>query len=101
RLSSCKFVGSHKVAQLAGIDLTSRRIFVIAEHLARGDLPDVVASQPGISHMITCTETLSEDGFGFIDIITQDRSISVNQTLGFGDGNLPGIAVRERSDISD
>ena len=51
--------------------------------------------------MITSGEFLAENGFRFLEIVTQDGCVAVNDALGPGDLDRAGITFRQRRNIGD
>ena len=76
-----QLVCAAEIGEFFRVDPGDGWIFIVTHRLAGGDLPDAVASKPRISYVITGREVLAKDGFGFIEIVTQDGGVTVNEAL--------------------
>ena len=72
RLARRQFVNACEIGKPFRIAFADCRIFVIPEGLRSDDLPDSIAPQPGVGLVVTGFEVLSENGFGFVSVVTQD-----------------------------
>ena len=62
---------------------------------------DTVASQPGVSAVIASSEILAENRFGLIEIVTQDRGVSVDDALRLSDLDRARITAWQWCDVGD
>src|SRR5207302_11445309 len=64
------------VGKFLFVGFADRRVFVITVGLAGDDLPVAVPTEPSVGHVITRLQVLTEDGFGFISVVAQNRSVA-------------------------
>src|ERR1700680_4088663 len=71
RVAWNKFVGPQILGELGAVQLSWRRVFIVAQHLACNDLPLAAAPHPGVCRVIARRQFLSVNGFRFIQVVTQ------------------------------
>src|SRR5438876_2563972 len=76
RLTGREFVLSNVVGKFLFVSFADRRVFIITVGLAGDDLPFAVAPQPGVGDVVTRLQVLTEDGFGFVGVVTQHRRVA-------------------------
>src|SRR4030095_7461079 len=81
RLAAGQFICANVLREFFWIRFPYGGVFVVAMCLAGDDLPVAVALQPGVGDVISCFQFLPEDRFGFVSIVTENRSVSDNAAL--------------------
>src|SRR5437762_13232955 len=91
----------NKIGKFLFVGFADRRVFVITVGLAGDDLPVAVPTEPSVGHVITRLQVLTEDGFGFISVVAQNRSVANDPADNVVDLDGARISGRERGDVGD
>src|SRR5438067_56445 len=84
------------VGKFRFIGFADRWVFVITVGLAGDDLPVAVPMEPGVGDVITRLQVLTEDGFGFVGVVAQNRGVANDPANDVVDLDGAGISGRER-----
>ena len=105
-LTGREFVRSDKgasrtciISKLRGV--RHGRVFVVTVGLAGDDLPITVAPEPGVGDVIMRLQILTEDGFGFVRVVTQNGRVANDPADDVLDLDGAGISRRQRGDVGD
>ena len=98
-LAGRQLVGAVEIGEFFRGDRGNGWIFIVAHCLAGCDLPDAIALQPGVGYVITRGELLAKDSFGFVEIVTQNSRVPVNDTFGSRDLDRARITLRQGRNI--
>src|SRR5205807_2526123 len=91
-LSGREFVTTDKIVKFFSVGFADRRVFIIAVGLAGDDLPIAIAPQPGVGDVITRLQVLTEDGFGFVGVVSQNSRVANDPADDVFDLNGAGIS---------
>ncbi len=100
-LAGREIVGTDVVSELSRVGFSHRWVLVVTVRLAGDDLPSAVALQPGVGGVVTRVQLLTEDRFGFAEVVAQDSGIADDPALDVGNLNRAGIPSRHWGDVGD
>ena len=100
-LAGRQLVGAVEIGEFFRLDPGDSRIFIVAHCLAGDDLPDAVALQPRVGYVITRGKLLAKDSFCFVEIVTQNSRVTVNDTFGLHDLDRARITFRQGRNIGN
>src|SRR4029077_20833736 len=80
-LTGREFVRADEVSKLLFVGFAHGRVFIITVGPAGDDLPFAVAPQPGIGGVITRGLLLTEDDFGFVQVVAQHGRVADDLAL--------------------
>jgi len=96
-----QFIGSDILGTHLGVHFPRSGIFVLAEHLTRNNLPFSIPIRPCVRSVIPGTHVLTENCFGFVEVVAQDRCVVPDMALCFHKLDAAGVACRKRGDVID
>src|SRR5208282_1399743 len=96
-----EFVGAHIIRIFLYVCLSWRRVFVVAKHLLRHDLPFSIAAHPDVGFVISGFVLLAKNRFRFVQVIAQNCGVAQNPALRIDHFDGSRVSRRQRSLISD